>query len=428
MVSPRLIRDHEILRPATAKATSVVASAIIHCGHCLQATWVKPTHPTLGTFRLSLAIMVFSSHMTYKAVHLFYYFSGIHAVVMFFITSGFLIGLAMERNYLGRTGEFILNRFLRIYPSFWVVLGLTALTIVAHGGMAVKGADIAAVSLKGWGPLEVLRALSIVTGYPGSIWGPIAVAWSLQVELSFYLAVALLYWALNARYGEAATMKRSRGVLSVCYGALIVYVGCSSTIDLRFENPIAYIPDFVLGLAISRSILGRDTAWAIWPLIGAALFLTLFGFSHVIVTGGPHLRLFAPFSSFASRLTLDDGYNVQTLGAMIGAFVGCLLINPGRLVRTVDSFLGDLAYPFYLCHFAVLATMNQDFPGIPDDRRIWLSFVAALLCAVLLYLFVDRPLVSVRAYIRRKTFAPSRSALEVAARATAAAVAVTKLG
>jgi peptidoglycan/LPS O-acetylase OafA/YrhL len=155
------------------------------------------------------------------------------------------------------------------------------------------------------------------------------------------------------------------------------------------------------------------------------LFLTLFGFSHVIVTGGPHLRLFAPFSSFASRLTLEDGLNVHTLGALIGAFIGCLLIIPGRRIRRVDSFLGDLTYTLYLCHFAVLATMNQDFPCIPDDRRIWLSFVAALLCSVLLYLFIDRPLV--RAYIRRRTFAPSRSALEIPT-STAAAAAVTKLG
>jgi len=118
-----------MLMPETVKATATVASTIvapiIRCGQHLQALWAKPTHPTLGTFRLSLAIMVFSSHVTYKAAHLFYYFSGIHAVVMFFITSGFLIGLAIERNYIGRTGEFILNRFLRIYPSFWVILGLT---------------------------------------------------------------------------------------------------------------------------------------------------------------------------------------------------------------------------------------------------------------------------------------------------------------
>jgi peptidoglycan/LPS O-acetylase OafA/YrhL len=413
MANHRLIRDREMLMPETVKASAIAASTIvvpiIHCGHHLQDLWAKPTHPTLGAFRLSLAIMVFSSHVTYKAAHLFYYFSGIHAVVTFFITSGFLIGLAIERNYVGRTGEFVLNRFLRIYPTFWVVLGLTALTIVLHGGPTVRGADIAAVSLLAWGPIEVLRALPIVTGYPASIWGPMNVAWSLQVELSFYIAVATLYWALNACYGRDATAKRGRGVLLACCAALGIYIISSSIIELRFENPIAYIPDFVLGLAISRSVLNRDSASIIWPLIGTALFLSLLGFSHIIVTGGPHLRLFAPFSSFASRLSLNDGFNVQTLATLIGVFMVCLLIKPGLLARRIDSFLGDLTYPLYLCHFAVLATMNQDFPGMPDEHRIWLSFAAALLCAVLLYLFVDRPLTRLRAYIRKGALPPPSS-------------------
>jgi peptidoglycan/LPS O-acetylase OafA/YrhL len=405
MANTRLTEDREMLMPETVRATAIVAQY----GYCLQAMWAKSTHPMLGTFRLSLAIMVFSSHMTYKVAHPFYYFSGIHAVVTFFITSGFLIGLAIERNYVGRTGEFILNRFLRIYPTFWVVLGLTALTIAFHGGPTVKGADIAAVSLSDWGAIEVLRALPIVTGYPKSIWTPMAVAWSLQVELSFYITVALLYWALNARYGRDATAKRRRGVLLACYAALGVYTICSSIIDLRFENPIAYIPDFVLGVAISRSVLNRDSASTIWPLIGAALFLSLLGFSHIVVTGGDHLRLFAPFSSFASRFSLDDGFNVQTLVTLISVFMVCLLIKPGLLARRLDGFLGDLTYPLYLCHFAVLATMNQDLPGIPDEQRIWLSFAAALLCAVLLNLLVDRPLTRLRAYIRKGALPPPRS-------------------
>jgi peptidoglycan/LPS O-acetylase OafA/YrhL len=405
MASTRFSGDREMLMPGTVRVTAIVA----HYGHCLQDMWATRTHPMLGTFRFSLAIMVLFSHMTYKVAHLFYYFSGIHAVVTFFITSGFLIGLAIERNYVGRTGEFILNRFLRIYPTFWAVLVLTGLTIALHGGPTVKGADIAAVSLKGWGPIEILRALPIVSGYPAyPIWKPMAVAWSLQVEVSFYIAVALLYWALNACYGYDATAMRGRGVLLACYSALGIYIISSSTIDLRFENPIAYIPDFVLGLAISRSVLNRDSASAIWPLIGAALFLSLLGFSHIIVTGGTHLRLFAPFSSYASRLSLNDGFNVQTLATLIIVFMVCLLIKPGLLARRIDSFLGDLTYPLYLCHFAVLATMNQDFPSIPDEQRIWLSLAAALLCAVLLYLFVDRPLTRLRAYIRKGALSSKR--------------------
>lgn len=221
---------------------------------------------------------------------------------MVFIAPGFVVGLTIERNYLGRSGEFVVNRLLRIYPAFWTVLGLTVPTIVSHGGITLKGADIATVSLSTSGPTEVLRALPIVTGYPGSIWRPIAVTWSLQVELSFYIVVRRAMPVMGP-------MQRS---------GLAVHAVSASTTDRRFEDPISTFPIWCSALRSAAAVFVAIHQ-AIWPPIAAALLPSLFGFSHISVTGGPHLRLVTPFPTFASRLTLSDGDDVEALMVLMRA-------------------------------------------------------------------------------------------------------------
>ena len=59
---------------------------------------------------------------------------GEYAVFGFFALSGYLMTLIMQQNY-GYTvrgiGGYALNRFLRIYPIYWVVCGLSILILLA---------------------------------------------------------------------------------------------------------------------------------------------------------------------------------------------------------------------------------------------------------------------------------------------------------
>lgn len=58
------------------------------------------------------------------------YVGGSIAVKAFYIISGFYMSLVLNEKYLNKTGSyklFITNRFLRIYPVYWVVLLLTVI-------------------------------------------------------------------------------------------------------------------------------------------------------------------------------------------------------------------------------------------------------------------------------------------------------------
>ncbi|MFZ9847896.1 MAG: acyltransferase family protein [Flavobacteriales bacterium] len=83
----------------------------------------------MGLIRFILAIGVVFSHagMAFGFTSL----GGSVAVQAFFIISGFYIALILNEKYIEQNNSyqlFISNRFLRIYPIYWVVLILTLLS------------------------------------------------------------------------------------------------------------------------------------------------------------------------------------------------------------------------------------------------------------------------------------------------------------
>jgi peptidoglycan/LPS O-acetylase OafA/YrhL len=86
----------------------------------------------MGLLRFILAIGVVFSHtgMAWGFTTL----GGSIAVQAFYIISGFYIALILNEKYIDQNNSyklFITNRFLRIYPIYWLVLLLTVLSAFA---------------------------------------------------------------------------------------------------------------------------------------------------------------------------------------------------------------------------------------------------------------------------------------------------------
>lgn len=99
---------------------------------------------------------------------------GYLGVNLFFIISGFVI---LWSAYARTTGEFVISRLARLYPSFWVCVLLTALV--------ARLASTDAISLR-----QLLANLTMVPGAVGIDYID-GVYWTLFVELKFYLLVLL---------------------------------------------------------------------------------------------------------------------------------------------------------------------------------------------------------------------------------------------
>ncbi|MBI3307559.1 MAG: acyltransferase [Candidatus Omnitrophica bacterium] len=85
----------------------------------------------MGILRLILAlgVLLYHSHSPYQMT------GGSVSVQIFFIISGFYMSLILDRKYTGpnRYSLFLSNRFLRIFPPYWVVLFITLLISFLSG-------------------------------------------------------------------------------------------------------------------------------------------------------------------------------------------------------------------------------------------------------------------------------------------------------
>lgn len=80
----------------------------------------------MGVLRFILAMSVIIAHTS--PIFGSTYVGGVIAVKAFYIISGFYMSLVLNEKYTGKAGSyklFITNRFLKIYPMYWIVLLLT---------------------------------------------------------------------------------------------------------------------------------------------------------------------------------------------------------------------------------------------------------------------------------------------------------------
>lgn len=102
-------------------------------------------------------------------------------VFMFFVLSGFVIFEALDIFYKDSIKRFLINRFLRIFPTYWASLAFAMLALYAISSPKLANLD----------SLTVLMNISLVGFYFSSptIDSPfvISVAWAVIVEILFYL-------------------------------------------------------------------------------------------------------------------------------------------------------------------------------------------------------------------------------------------------
>jgi peptidoglycan/LPS O-acetylase OafA/YrhL len=161
----------------------------------------------MGVVRTLLAIAVVVTHTgpLFPSVTMI---PGTLAVQAFYVISGFYMALVLSTKYSGRAADFYAARALRIFPIYWIVL---AATIALNGAPFAELNDASTVLIGGAnlllfgqdalrymqvdasGALSLDLALSDANTYK---FMPVPQAWTLALELEFYvLAPLLVRWS-----------------------------------------------------------------------------------------------------------------------------------------------------------------------------------------------------------------------------------------
>ena len=114
-------------------------------------------------------------------------------VTLFFTLSGFLLyrpfASALARGHARPDlAAYLRNRALRILPAYWVILLVTGLVM----GATIVRHDLQRGSLAAHPGLLVRDAFLVQNYDPGTILTGIGPAWSLAIEVAFYLALPIL--------------------------------------------------------------------------------------------------------------------------------------------------------------------------------------------------------------------------------------------
>lgn len=307
--------------------------------------------------RTVLALMVVAQHLWLRGSHF-----GIYAVFAFYIISGYLMTLIMHRTYgYTRKGRaaFVVNRFLRIYPQYWLAIGLSLALIAVFGQQTTRDyyyliylpdsafqwfQNLAIVFAK-WRPIEAAPILSPAT-------------WALTVELFFYLLICC---------GISKTFARVR----VWFLLSIAYVPLTFLLDQPWQDRYFPIAAGSLPFSIGAGIyfLKQSRSWSMTNQQARGLFLLLL------------LN-----AAFWSALRIQHVYTLAELGFYINLVICAALVyglatGARPFSAKHDKAIGDYSYPIYLVHWQVGFLCSWLVFGEPFNELSWRGLANFLISA-----------------------------------------------
>ncbi|HEX2133934.1 MAG TPA: acyltransferase, partial [Actinophytocola sp.] len=278
------------------------------------------------------------------------------AVPLFFLISGFVITpIALK---LGPR-RFGVNRLLRLYPLLFAVVAVSAL-LIAYGPLplASKPMDVS------FGAVLSNLSLWNFIDRPFGAW--VGVAWTLAVEVLFYVMVVALLPLLRTRLWLAISIQ-----LWVVLMLLITYRAFGE--EYRA---------FVINMTYTLIPIMGQVIWAAWsrriPAWLAGVFVTVAWLLFV----------------WAGHLEIDPNYIPRAfpVGFALMLFLIGLFAEPHLRQRRFWTELSERTYSIYLVHGVVaFPLLHLLFDRLP----VWLTFLIAVaataLVAELSYRFVERP-------------------------------------
>lgn len=341
----------------------------------------------MGTVRFLLATLVVFHHIAGLRL------VGHHAVIFFFVISGYLITLVMQRSYgysVRGLARFWINRALRLYPAYFVMLAFTLLVlqiVPAEAARQFRAPMALPQTAADW-----LANLTMVYPdlFPNRVTPRLAPAtWAITIELFYYLLISL-------------GLSRARRATEAWLAVSLALLGGQLVLGLGYAWVYYALPAGSLPFAAGALLCHHRAALAAWArpragrlLAGAALALLLL-FA---------LRLKAPgfgYEGTGASLALA----ATTLPA--AAALAALIARPGLLAPpALDRWLGDLSYPIYVGHWGVALAAGQ-LLGIPrpdfGPQGLLLfcaTFPATLLLSLAVTRGIDPRIAALRARIRR---------------------------
>ena len=284
---------------------------------------------------------------------------GKYSIHAFFVMSGFLIFMTLEKSTHAK--YFIVSRFSRLYPAYWVCMTSTALVITLSPYYTYE-------------PVTIKQYLANLTMFQH--WMSVAdmdgVYWTLAVEMCFYILIFLVFIFRKQEHIE---------MIGLLWMGLMVFIYYGVKTDMLPElNYYYYVPLlkngnlFVAGILFYQLIQDPKKSKK-WLLILLCLAV------HFIVN------------------SIDEAISIAIIFILFSLFVFDKLMF---LRSRIPFFLGFISYPLYLLHqYIGYEVINFLEDSGSTNNYVNIGCTAALIIGVsaLVTFTVERPAMK---FLRKK--------------------------
>ena len=331
----------------------------------------------LGALRLLLALFVVATHLSGRG---FFAHCGIFAVFGFYVISGYLMTLILNDTYHSNSRAFFLNRFLRLFPIYYVIAIITLISI----NVIPNASEYHDAWLIKYRMIDFLGNTFIFPfvfyDHSFRLTPP---TWSIAVELVNYF----LLWAIIARRWYLPVLF---GVAASVYHATCLILGEPWT--------MIYYPFYAAILPFS---IGSGLYFIQKNIIKATPFQFRVKFLVAI-----------SFGAFVANVCVDGMFAVEkpdyikfffyTNLVAISTLVFLLINVKKPKYKKWDKFLGDLSYPVFLTHwlvgFYVSSILHPDVWTGPDI--FWLSALISIIISIILSHYTNKLIEPIRSRVR----------------------------
>jgi peptidoglycan/LPS O-acetylase OafA/YrhL len=287
---------------------------------------------------------------------------GAFGVGVFFLISGLVIPISLSNL---STGQFLLRRFFRIYPVYWLCL---LLSIFLYGLCSWYWATPLSSRISLPFLINNLPLLHSAAGIASLDF----VSWSLAIEIKFYLVFALI--ALIGRSPHHVAL------MAIAFLALCCVAAYFATQGLE---PASFV---------ARTI--SDTKYLSFMFLGCLFYYTLSNQLGVKAALGYGAAIYALFA------TINVFYEHQFLGPLaknysyaLILFFACYLCRTRFKENKILDFLADISFPLYLVHsmigYVIMPILISQ--GLSYTWAWMLCLLLAIAVASLVHRYVENP-------------------------------------
>lgn len=314
--------------------------------------------------------------------------TGYHGVELFFVISGFVLALPFASHYLRATKRvslrgYFLRRLTRLEPPYLISLLLIAVLLAGLKGehQSPTAASFAA---------SAFYLHNVIFGLPSEI---NTVAWSLEIEIQFYVLVPLLTLIFSIR---KTTVRRAVLIGTIVGWTICAWLFLSPDHPRSYLSILRFLQFFLTGFLLADFYLcarlektPRSIGWD---------FVSALGWCTLVFLWMTPMPAFLPArfptgDSFRAALLFPPLALLTYVAAFRGRITNWIITNP------LITVIGGMCYTIYLLHNVLISAIVSFTREIEPADTLGGNFlvqclivipVVLAICAIY-FLLIEKP-------------------------------------